>query len=56
MGIGAPPHTGGLIQFVNTYGKEAFIERCKTLEADYGERFECPQIVHEMLEKEEMFV
>ena len=56
MGIGAPPHTGGLIQFVNTYGMKGFIERCKTLEAAYGERFKCPEIVHEMLKKEEMFV
>ncbi|MDB2401425.1 3-hydroxyacyl-CoA dehydrogenase, partial [Porticoccaceae bacterium] len=45
MGIGAPAHTGGLIQYVNTYGFDKFITRCHELAATYGERFECPEIV-----------
>ncbi len=45
MGIGAPAHTGGLIQYVNTYGFDKFIIRCDELAATYGERFECPEIV-----------
>ena len=31
MGIGAPAHTGGFIQYVNTYGFQAFIDRCEQL-------------------------
>jgi len=31
MGIGAPAWTGGLIQFVNTYGLERFSARCAEL-------------------------
>ena len=45
MGIGAPAHTGGLIQYVNTYGFDKFIARCDELAAAYGDRFECPEIV-----------
>ncbi|WOJ93630.1 3-hydroxyacyl-CoA dehydrogenase NAD-binding domain-containing protein [Congregibacter variabilis] len=44
MGIGAPVWTGGLIQFVETYGYERFVNRCRELEASYGERFAPPQI------------
>lgn len=47
MGIGAPVWTGGLIQFVNTYGLQDFVDRCKELAAQYGERFEPPQIAVE---------
>ena len=42
MGIGAPVWTGGLIQFVNTYGLERFIARCDELAEAYGERFKAP--------------
>lgn len=55
FGIGAPAHTGGFIQFVNTYGFENFIQRCSELEASYGERFACPEIVKQQLQKGELF-
>ena len=45
MGIGAPAWTGGLLQFVNTYGLQNFIDRCGELSAAYGDRFEAPAIV-----------
>ena len=44
MGIGAPAWTGGLIQFVNTYGYGRFVARCRELAAAYGHRFDPPQI------------
>ncbi|WOJ96313.1 3-hydroxyacyl-CoA dehydrogenase NAD-binding domain-containing protein [Congregibacter brevis] len=44
MGIGAPVWTGGLIQFVETYGYQRFVDRCGELAAAYGERFAAPQI------------
>ncbi|MFT4769461.1 MAG: 3-hydroxyacyl-CoA dehydrogenase/enoyl-CoA hydratase/3-hydroxybutyryl-CoA epimerase [Glaciecola sp.] len=47
MGIGAPVWTGGLIQFVETYGYERFVRRCRELEATYGARFAPPQIAIE---------
>lgn len=56
MGIGAPVWTGGLIQFVNTYGLERFTARCEALTATYGERFKTPAIVAEKLAAGEQFV
>jgi 3-hydroxyacyl-CoA dehydrogenase/enoyl-CoA hydratase/3-hydroxybutyryl-CoA epimerase len=44
MGIGAPPWTGGLLQFVKTYGYGRFVARCEELAAHYGDRFNPPQI------------
>ena len=55
FGIGAPAHTGGFIQYVNTYGLEPFAQRCEELVAAYGERFACPQIVKEKLAQNELF-
>ena len=42
MGIGAPVHTGGYIQYVNTYGLDRFIIRCEELASKYGPRFQPP--------------
>ena len=55
MGIGAPPWTGGLIQFVNTYGLERFAARCAVLAEHYGERFLAPAIVQQKLAAGERF-
>ncbi len=55
MGIGAPPWTGGFLQFVNTYGLEKFVARCDELADVYGERFNAPQIVHEKISAGEQF-
>ena len=49
FGIGAPAHTGGFVQFTNTYGLENFKQRCAELEQDYGERFKCPTIIDEYI-------
>ena len=56
MGIGAPTWTGGLIQFVNTYGVERFVSRCEALAAAYGERFAPPAIAREKAASGELFV
>lgn len=45
MGIGAPVWTGGYLQFVNTYGLSAFVERCEVLTERYGARFAPPAIL-----------
>lgn len=55
MGIGAPVHTGGYIQFVNTYGLDNFIARCEQLAGQYGERFAAPAIVAQKLAAGELF-
>ena len=55
FGIGAPAHTGGFIQYVNTYGFDNFIQRCEELSATYGERFNCPEIVKKHAKSGELF-
>jgi len=55
FGIGAPPHTGGFLQFINTYGLQAFADRCAELAAKYGDRFDCPQIVQDKIAAGEDF-
>jgi 3-hydroxyacyl-CoA dehydrogenase/enoyl-CoA hydratase/3-hydroxybutyryl-CoA epimerase len=56
MGIGAPVWTGGLLQFVNTYGLQNFIDRCGELTVAYGDRFEAPAIVAQKLAAGETFI
>lgn len=55
FGIGAPAHTGGYIQFVNTYGLDNFMARCAELSGRYGDRFNCPQIVKDKAAAGEIF-
>ncbi|MDA7586057.1 3-hydroxyacyl-CoA dehydrogenase family protein, partial [Luminiphilus sp.] len=55
MGIGAPAWTGGLLQFVNTYGLARFSSRCDELAAVYGERFKAPKIVADKIAAGETF-
>ncbi len=55
FGIGAPAHTGGFIQYVNTYGFDNFIQRCDELSEKYGDRFACPEIVKERAASGELF-
>ena len=56
MGIGAPAHTGGLIQYVNSYGFDKFIISCDELSSAYGERFDCPEIVKTHAKSGELMV
>jgi 3-hydroxyacyl-CoA dehydrogenase/enoyl-CoA hydratase/3-hydroxybutyryl-CoA epimerase len=39
MGIGFPPWTGGVLQYINGYGLTAFVARARELAERYGERF-----------------
>ena len=48
MGIGFPPHTGGVYQCVNAYGVQAFADRARELAEKYGEEFAPPQLLLDM--------
>jgi len=48
MGIGFPPHSGGVYQCVNAYGVLAFADRARELAAKYGEVFEPPRLLLDM--------
>jgi 3-hydroxyacyl-CoA dehydrogenase/enoyl-CoA hydratase/3-hydroxybutyryl-CoA epimerase len=53
MGIGYPPWTGGVLQYINGYegGLGGFVARARELAAHYGERFEPPASLVERAER-----
>jgi 3-hydroxyacyl-CoA dehydrogenase/enoyl-CoA hydratase/3-hydroxybutyryl-CoA epimerase len=51
FGIGAPPWTGGVLQFVNYVGARAFVERARALAATYGARFAPPRVLSDIAER-----
>ncbi|TXS94224.1 3-hydroxyacyl-CoA dehydrogenase [Parahaliea maris] len=55
MGIGFPPHTGGVFQCVNAYGLQAFAVRAAELATKYGDVFSPPQLLLDMAERGETF-
>ena len=55
FGIGYPHWTGGTLQFINQYGFESFITRAEELANLYGERFNVPTSLHQMLLNGERF-
>jgi 3-hydroxyacyl-CoA dehydrogenase/enoyl-CoA hydratase/3-hydroxybutyryl-CoA epimerase len=48
-GWGFPAYRGGVIQFVNDYGPEKFLERCKQFEGTFGPRFRVPKMLRKLL-------
>jgi len=48
MGIGYPVWTGGILQFINQTGLDAFIKRAEHLHANCGQRFEVPTLLKQM--------
>lgn len=50
-GWGFPAFTGGVLQYVNSYGVKEFIARCDLLKKKYGPRFKVPSLLKKM-EKE----
>ncbi len=55
MGIGFPPYTGGVLQYINTYGVKAFVKRSMALAQKYGARFNPPELLLKKAEKNEWF-
>ena len=58
FGIGFPPWTGGVLQFVNGFpgGPAGFVARARELAAKYGERFEPPASLVARAESGETYV
>lgn len=57
MGIGFPPHTGGVLQFINACGLEAFVARADDLHQRYGHAdFEVPAMLRERAASGELFL
>lgn len=55
MGIGTPPWTGGIVQFINQTGLAAFVARADDLAEKYGERFAVPASLRERAESNQPF-
>jgi 3-hydroxyacyl-CoA dehydrogenase/enoyl-CoA hydratase/3-hydroxybutyryl-CoA epimerase len=57
MGIGFPPWTGGVIQYINGYegGPAGFVARARELRERYGDRFAVPALLAEKAEQGEVF-
>ncbi|MFF3822442.1 3-hydroxyacyl-CoA dehydrogenase NAD-binding domain-containing protein [Streptomyces griseus] len=57
MGIGFPPWTGGVLQYINGYegGLSGFVARARELAERYGDRFLPPALLVEKAEKGETF-
>jgi 3-hydroxyacyl-CoA dehydrogenase/enoyl-CoA hydratase/3-hydroxybutyryl-CoA epimerase len=57
MGIGYPPWTGGVLQYINGYdgGLAGFVARARELAAQYGERFEPPASLVARAERGEIY-
>jgi 3-hydroxyacyl-CoA dehydrogenase / enoyl-CoA hydratase / 3-hydroxybutyryl-CoA epimerase len=52
-GWGFPASKGGVLQFVNDYGMQKFIERCERYEKIHGQRFKVPGILKKKAAKNE---
>ena len=58
MGIGFPPWTGGVLQYINGYpggGRRRFVARADEFAASYGERFEPNPLLRKKAENGETF-
>ncbi|MEM8594461.1 MAG: 3-hydroxyacyl-CoA dehydrogenase NAD-binding domain-containing protein [Pseudomonadota bacterium] len=56
FGIGFPAQSGGVYQFINAYGLQAFVDRTNYLADKYGEHFRAPKLLVDRAVKNELFV
>ena len=56
FGIGFPPWTGGVLQYINSYGLPEFVARSQELAAQYGDRFTPPESLVARAEAGEQYV
>ncbi|ASM73141.1 MULTISPECIES: 3-hydroxyacyl-CoA dehydrogenase NAD-binding domain-containing protein [Roseobacteraceae] len=55
LGWGFAPWSGGPFSWLDILGTPYAAERCDTLQAKFGDRFECPALLREMAEKNQSF-
>lgn len=48
-GWGFPAFKGGVLQYIEDYGPEQFLERSKHFQQDFGQRFQVPKLFHQLL-------
>lgn len=50
-GWGFPAFKGGVIQYINDYGLQAFVDQCKVYEDQFGPRFQVPRLLKEKVKE-----
>ncbi len=55
LGWGFAPWSGGPLSWLDMIGSEYAAERCDQLQAAYGARFACPELLREMAQKGQSF-
>ncbi len=55
LGWGFAPWSGGPLSWLDMIGTPYAAERCDQLEAQFGERFKCPDLLREMVAKNQTF-
>lgn len=55
LGWGFAPWSGGPLSWLDMLGSAYAAERCDELEAQFGQRFKCPDLLREMAEKNQSF-
>lgn len=55
LGWGFAPATGGPLSWLDMLGSAYAAERCDELEAQFGQRFKCPDLLREMAAKNQSF-
>jgi 3-hydroxyacyl-CoA dehydrogenase/enoyl-CoA hydratase/3-hydroxybutyryl-CoA epimerase len=55
FGWGFPAFTGGVFQYVNSYGLDEFVEKCGVFKEKYGPRFRVPRLLRQMRKEGKKF-
>lgn len=56
FGWGFPAFTGGIFQYINSYGLAKFIDKCEVFKKNFGPRFRVPKILKRMEKEGKTFV
>ncbi|MEL6926152.1 MAG: 3-hydroxyacyl-CoA dehydrogenase family protein, partial [Bacteroidota bacterium] len=54
-GWGFPSYKGGVLQYINDYGVEAFVEQCDRFREIHGPRFKAPSLLRRKIKAAESF-
>ncbi|MBX2875037.1 MAG: enoyl-CoA hydratase/isomerase family protein [Saprospiraceae bacterium] len=54
FGWGFPAFKGGVIQYIQDYGVDAFLKRCNQFKKKHGQRFSAPKKLRELIAKDQL--
>ena len=56
LGLGFPKSSGGVLEYVNSYGPQNFKQRCLELAKKYGKRFHPPKLLVQIAKTNTLFI